>query len=419
MKKKLIKGFKKKRKQVAKKSKFLLRHPLLVPVTTFLMLFFVGMVLFVMLGASTQGPTDARIVNVYDEGEQRTVTTRAKTVGDLLGRLEIDLIDEDIVEPTVETPILEDNTQINIYRARPVQIIDGERILTVLTAQRAPRLVAEDAGYKLFAEDRVEFETSEKKILASSTSEHLIIDRSVEIKLVLYGVIKNLRTTADTVYDLLVSEQIVPSNRETVEPKTNTPITTGMLVSVNREGIKTQAVIEQIPFDKETKNDDTIQAGNTQVETAGVLGERAVIYEIVEENGVEVSRNKIQEVILREPSNEVVLRGTKIVTPSFDSSVTVAGDKAALMSAAGIAESDFGYVDYIISHESTWRPGATNSYSGAYGLCQSLPASKMASAGADYLTNPITQLKWCSGYATGRYGSWEGAYGAWLAQGWW
>lgn len=114
-----------------------------------------------------------------------------------------------------------------------------------------------------------------------------------------------------------------------------------------------------------------------------------------------------------------MLRGTKIVAPKFNSTLTVSGDKAALMEAAGISSSDFGFVDYVVSKESQWRPGVANSYSGAFGLCQALPASKMSSAGADYLTNPITQLKWCSGYAEGRYGSWAGAYEAWQVQGWW
>jgi len=123
--------------------------------------------------------------------------------------------------------------------------------------------------------------------------------------------------------------------------------------------------------------------------------------------------------VIKNPVNKIVLHGTKIIAPSYNPSTTVSGDKTALMSAAGIASSDYAYVDYIVTKESRWRPGAVNSYSGAYGLCQSLPASKMSSAGADYLTNPVTQLRWCTGYATGRYGSWGGAYNAWVAQGWW
>lgn len=90
------------------------------------------------------------------------------------------------------------------------------------------------------------------------------------------------------------------------------------------------------------------------------------------------------------------------------------------MKSAGIAESDYKYVEYIVSKESTWNHLVWNGGgSGAYGLCQSLPASKMASAGADYMTNPVTQLRWCDSYAKERYGSWYNAYNTWIAQQWW
>jgi hypothetical protein len=98
----------------------------------------------------------------------------------------------------------------------------------------------------------------------------------------------------------------------------------------------------------------------------------------------------------------------------------VPGSHADWMRAAGIAESDFGYVDYIIGRESGWVATKYNYRgSGAYGLGQALPASKMAAFGADYMTNPITQLKWANAYALGRYGSWAAAYNFWTARHYW
>lgn len=101
--------------------------------------------------------------------------------------------------------------------------------------------------------------------------------------------------------------------------------------------------------------------------------------------------------------------------PTFSPS----GSKADWMRAAGINDSDFGYVDYIISHESGWNYRAVNRSSGAYGLPQSLPAGKLASAGADWRDNPVTQLRWANNYAVGRYGSWEDAYRFWVTNHWW
>jgi hypothetical protein len=90
------------------------------------------------------------------------------------------------------------------------------------------------------------------------------------------------------------------------------------------------------------------------------------------------------------------------------------------MAAAGIAYSDFKYVDYIVSHESEWLVTVYNKQgSGAYGLAQAKPAEKMAPFGDDYMTNPVTQLKWADYYAVNRYGSWAEAYNFWVWNQWW
>lgn len=102
------------------------------------------------------------------------------------------------------------------------------------------------------------------------------------------------------------------------------------------------------------------------------------------------------------------------------------------MTAAGISSSDFGYVDYIVSHESGWCPTKWNGEhdcptiptaniwgSGAYGLGQALGPGKMAPFGADYMLNPITQLKWANGYSEDRYGGWANSYYFWLQHSYW
>lgn len=67
----------------------------------------------------------------------------------------------------------------------------------------------------------------------------------------------------------------------------------------------------------------------------------------------------------------------------------------------------------IVERESNWIVTATNPSSGAYGLVQALPASKMASAGADWRTNPATQIKWGLSYMNATYGSPCGAWKFW------
>jgi len=87
---------------------------------------------------------------------------------------------------------------------------------------------------------------------------------------------------------------------------------------------------------------------------------------------------------------------------------TGGGSPAEWMAAAGIAKSDWGYVDYIVSRESGWNPNAVNANGGYCGLVQIAPLHHVENC-----TDPVVNLRWASSYATGRYGSWEGAWRHW------
>jgi resuscitation-promoting factor RpfB len=78
--------------------------------------------------------------------------------------------------------------------------------------------------------------------------------------------------------------------------------------------------------------------------------------------------------------------------------------------------SQFSCLVQLWNGESGWRWNATNRSSGAYGIPQALPASKMASAGADWRTNPRTQIRWGMGYIHARYATPCSALSAWLAR---
>lgn len=84
----------------------------------------------------------------------------------------------------------------------------------------------------------------------------------------------------------------------------------------------------------------------------------------------------------------------------------------------GWATSEFDALDKLWTQESSWNYKATNPSSGAYGIPQALPASKMASAGSDYMTNANTQIRWGLGYIKGRYGSPSAAWKFHQANNW-
>ncbi|MFJ3789317.1 transglycosylase SLT domain-containing protein [Kitasatospora sp. NPDC090091] len=82
------------------------------------------------------------------------------------------------------------------------------------------------------------------------------------------------------------------------------------------------------------------------------------------------------------------------------------------------SDAQFQCFSQIVKRESGWDYTATNKSSGAYGLVQALPGSKMASAGADWRTNPATQIKWGLNYMNSRYGSPCGAWSFWQSHHW-
>jgi len=88
-----------------------------------------------------------------------------------------------------------------------------------------------------------------------------------------------------------------------------------------------------------------------------------------------------------------------------------------LLAAYGFSTDQWGCLDALWQHESGWRYNAENA-SGAYGIPQALPGSKMASAGADWQTDPTTQIKWGLGYIQERYGTPCGAWANEEAYGW-
>ena len=88
-----------------------------------------------------------------------------------------------------------------------------------------------------------------------------------------------------------------------------------------------------------------------------------------------------------------------------------------MLASFGFATSQYGCLDSLWNQESGWRYNAQNA-SGAYGIPQALPGSKMASAGSDWLTNPATQIKWGLGYIKGQYGTPCGAWDHEVAYGW-
>ena len=373
-----------------------------------LVLFFVAMGMFIVFNDKEVVASDSHLVVITHDKKQETLPTRAKNVGEFLDRVNIKLNEGDVVEPSKDTEILDQKFRINVYRARPVVVVDGDKKTFAFSAATTPRSVASQAGIQVYPEDNLESQMETDFIKDSAIGEKVVIDRATPANLNLYGTPVPVRTHAKTVGDLLKEKQIELAKDDTVQPAVDTPITDQTQIFVVRNGTQVISAEEPIPMEVETVEDASLSFGATAIRQKGSPGKRVVTYQLELKNDKEIGRKVIQSVVALEPVKQIVARGK-----AFD----LSKDRAAVMAAAGIKQSDYPYVDYIVTRESGWRVQATNG--STWGLCQALPGSKMATAGADWQTNPVTQLKWCNGYATQRFGSWAAAYNYWLAHHYW
>lgn len=393
------------------------KHPFVIPVITFLALFMVSAVLFVVSGAQTVQPTDSRIVRLYVDGKAQTLPSRASTVGELLERTNVELGEYDVVEPAVDAAITDDNFNVNVYRAHPVTIVDDtpEGPVTskvTYSAQQAPEAIAKQAGITVHPEDKVELAPSNDLLDNGVISQKVVIDRAIPTNINLYGNQIATRTHAATVGDVLKEKNITPVDGDTVIPSADTPMANGTQIFVVRMGKQIATVEEAIPAAVQTESDSSLPVGTNVTKQEGSAGKKLVTYEIELQNGKESSRKLLQEVVSVQPVPKIIAKGTKVVN------TRIAGDKSAILAAAGVPASQHFAADFIIARESGWNLAARNA-GGCLGLGQACPGSKLVAACPNWSSDASCQIRFFSGYANSRYGSWQAAYEAWQIKHWW
>lgn len=255
-------------------------------------------------------PTRGRLITIYDRGVEKVILSEAATIGDALSEAGITIDAKDAVEPAVTEILVASDYQVNIYRARPVVIIDGNiRIKTVTPYQTASQ-IAQSAGVKLYDEDTTTLERTDD-IIAEGAGLKLTINRATPFDFTLYGKTSTVRTQGTTIGQMLSEKGIIIGKDDRVSLALESKITNGLAVRVWREGKQTVAVDEPINFEVETIENADKEAGYREVKTAGVSGLRNVIYEVTIQDGQEVSRAEIASLTTKQPQKQIELIGVK------------------------------------------------------------------------------------------------------------
>ena len=350
-----------------------------------------------------------RLISVHDRGKETVFLSQADTLADAFKEAGIEVDSHDAVEPAIDEKLVASDYQVNIYRARPVTVIDGATRLKVMTPYQTAEQIIADVGIELYPEDVTSL-TRSTDIVTDGAGLKLNIDRATSLVLDLYGKKTEVRTQATTVGEMLKEKGITLTENDRSSLDASTPITSGLEVRIWREGKHTISADEPVAFGTEKIKDADREAGYKAIQTAGVNGQRSVTYEVTIINGVEVSRTEIASIVTTQPQTQVEIIGSKPKTLAY----TGGGSKTDWLAASNIPKESWGYADFMVGKESGWNPNALNKSSGACGLAQALPCSKVPGNPM----NPVDSLNWMNGYVNGRYGGWEGAYNFWQAKHW-
>lgn len=259
-----------------------------------------------------------RLIMIHDRDTDHGLITRANTLRQVFTEANIRLDKNDRVEPGLDEELVASSYQVNIYRARPVVIVDGPVKQLVMSAYQTPKQIAGHAGITLRDEDKASVDFS-NNFVSDGASIRMTIDRATPVALTLYGKSETVYTQAATVGDFIKEKNIRLGEKDDMSVADTTPITAGMQLSIWRNGKQTVTQEEDVAFETQKIQDANREVGYKQVNTPGVAGKKMVTYEIIMQDGKEVSRSIIQSVVTKQPVQQVETVGSKL-TNTFSGS---------------------------------------------------------------------------------------------------
>ena len=309
-----------------------------------------------------------KLVTIYDRGAEKTIVTKARTIREAL-KLAKFSIDErqDVVEPSLDSEMVAEKYNINIFRARPITIVDGNKRLKITTAEQTPALIAKAAGIEVFEEDKTTLSNSDN-MAVDGANMVMKIDRASMVNFVLYGKESVIRTHAKTVGELLKEKNIDPKKDDTLFVDRSAKIISGMKIELWRNGKQTITAEEDVKFEVEKVQDANRDSGYREVKQAGENGKKNVTYEVEMKNGVEVSRKEIASVVTKEPKKQIEIVGTKSST-SFSGSFSEALARLRSCEGSYTSNTGNGYYGAYQFDKRTW-----GNY-GGYELASDAPAA--------------------------------------------
>jgi uncharacterized protein YabE (DUF348 family) len=385
-----------------------------------------------------------KTVTLDIDGTVKSVTTYSGSVQGMLDSQGVRLGERDVVAPGTDAQ-LADGDQIVVRYARQVTMSDGDDErdvwVTVTDAAEALTTLAERGGDVALVASRS----------GDRASLPLRLNDDGPVAVVADGKTRVVEDHADSVDSVLKSTEVeldksdlvsvVPvatlAKDKTIDAKSaKSAEKAGADVAVQVQRVETKKLTRElvVGYDtRTTKDSGRYEDEGKLVKSEGTRGVRTRVVLVRTVDGEVVLRKELSDKVTKKPVDRVIVEGTKerpvekevveatttkksTSTPAPSGSVKEIGQQMA--AARGWSGSEWTCLESLWERESGWNYQAANPSSGAYGIPQALPGSKMGSAGSDWATNPATQIEWGLGYISDRYGTPCGAWGHSESVGW-
>jgi uncharacterized protein YabE (DUF348 family) len=373
-----------------------------------------GAVLAGLVGGTVAWTTVDKTISLVVDGQASTVHTTASDVGAVLAGAGYHAGEHDILAPSASSAV-RNGTTIVYKRGRLLRLdVNGTRKDVWTTAPTVAEALAQ-LGYST-----ADFTSVSRSQRLPLTATDIAVRTPKLVSVVHDGKTDEVSTTDETVEALLRDLGITVNTGDQVTPAPEARITDGARIVVGRVTQSTVTETQPVPFPTTSTPDPNLLVGQTQIVTPGKNGTAQVTYSVVYIDGQLAGKSPVGTVVVTPPVPQVQRTGAMPAAPAAPPVSPGSAQDIAhqLLPSYGWDDTQFNCLVTLWGHESGWNVHSTNRSSGAYGIPQALPGSKMGSSGPDWQNNATTQITWGLGYIAGRYGTPCGAWSYWQSHNW-
>ncbi|MEH7125090.1 ubiquitin-like domain-containing protein [Bacillus sp. JJ1532] len=240
------------------------------------------------------------------DGQEKVIKTHAGTIQELFNDLDISLRKEDYVSLSLDTKV-KNNLEIVWEPAKQVHIVKDNEKKTIWTVSKTVEELLKEQEITITDHDKVQPNLEEP----IKNKLEIVVNKAFALTLSDGGKEQQVWSTSTTVADFLSQQGITLNELDRIEPKADTVVKKDDTIQIIRVEKVTDVVEEPIKFAVVTKKDSSLDKGSQKVVNQGKEGLLTKEYEVVLENGKEVSRKLLNEKTVQEKQDKVVAVGTK------------------------------------------------------------------------------------------------------------